>query len=292
MLRLCLVAFAIVAVVINAGTIDLTTNTLRNPHIREAIDALRRLRRPNFKPDAYFMGTHDNFLGVNTKDVNAIAATVTSRDSFSTAEAFEALASPYNEERQLSLQLLHHEFEKAAQVLIYGKDAAEREAAKTLRTNLVHELIHRIPTQLNNWNLVDMAAPSILGSYVAYFPEERKLLLKLRHSPSVWARRASIVSTLPLITRGSFTELSIIASSLFADPERHVRRAVVWVLSRGGELNEDFLVRFINTHGSEIPDAVRKHATKGLSPSALSRIHPPQPGPQQASVGQAVQDTR
>ncbi len=44
--------------------------------------------------------------------------------------------------------------------------------------------------QVNNWDLVDVSAPKILGLYLML--GDRSILYKLANSPNLWERRASI----------------------------------------------------------------------------------------------------
>jgi 3-methyladenine DNA glycosylase AlkD len=57
--------------------------------------------------------------------------------------------------------------------------------------------------QVNNWDLVDLSAPNILGAHlVDRDNRQRRLLYRLTKSENVWERRIAILATYHFIRNG------------------------------------------------------------------------------------------
>lgn len=86
------------------------------------------------------------------------------------------------------------------------------------------DLYIRRHDRINNWDLVDRAAPYVVGGYLADKP--RKILYKLARSRNPWERRTAIVSTYYFIRSGDVDDTFKIAEILANDKHELVRKAV------------------------------------------------------------------
>ena len=86
-----------------------------------------------------------------------------------------------HEHRFVALAILCRQYERA--------DATERDR--------IADLYLDQRDRVNNWDLVDTSAPTLLADRVARAP--RKLLDPLVASPSVWDRRIAVLATFSLI---------------------------------------------------------------------------------------------
>ena len=77
--------------------------------------------------------------------------------------------------------------------------------------------------QVNNWDLVDLSAPNILGTYLV--DRERSLLYRLAGSEKVWERRIAIVATHRFIRNGDFSDTLKIAEMLLQDRHDLIHKA-------------------------------------------------------------------
>jgi 3-methyladenine DNA glycosylase AlkD len=111
---------------------------------------------------------------------------------------------------------------------------------------------------INNWDLVDLSAPNIVGPYLE--DRSRKPLYKLARSSSLWERRISIISTFHFIRRGDFGDTLSIAEILLNDKEDLIHKAVGWMLREVGKreltVEEEFLAR----HFKVMPRTMLRYA--------------------------------
>lgn len=260
----------------NTEAIAEATTFIRSPSVRHAISQLHHLRIPGFRAPIHF-DRDEKFLGISNRAREEISDKVILQDAYSVEDAFAAMDSPFNEQRLFAIDLLRHRFSRAGITLVLKASTdEEKAAARTLRKELVHEVVRRIPTHLNNWNLVDNAIPSLLGHYLVKATDERPILYKLARSKLSMERRAALVGTLPLVSNLHDTsDLRQIAALLVADQDYNVRRALSWLLQEASRFDPNFLVEFLNTHGNKVSTGVRERATSELTPEFRRQIQVP-----------------
>jgi 3-methyladenine DNA glycosylase AlkD len=89
--------------------------------------------------------------------------------------------------------------------------------------------------QANNWGLVDMSAPNILGAHLLVDNRDRRrLLYRLAGSENVWERRIAIVATLHFIRNCDFSDTLKIAGMLLQDTHDLIHKAAGWMLREVG----------------------------------------------------------
>ena len=105
---------------------------------------------------------------------------------------------PLGEVRKLLYSRIHEEQLVALLILAwrYGT-ASSREKEDIVKFYLDHI------KQVNNWDLVDLSAPNILGAHlVDRDNRQRRLLYRLTKSENVWERRIAILATYHFIRNG------------------------------------------------------------------------------------------
>jgi len=143
--------------------------------------------------------------------------------------AKELLASPIHEERLIALLLLIRRF---------------RPGTEAIRTD-VYDFYLANTTYVNNWDLVDISAPEIVGEYLK--DRDRGVLSMLAASPLLWDRRISVIATFPLIKDlGEHEDTFAVADILLNDKHDLIQKAVGWMLREVGkrisqEVEESFL---------------------------------------------------
>ena len=112
--------------------------------------------------------------------------------------------------------------------------------------------------RINNWDLVDLSAPQIVGGWL--FDKDRKILLKLAKSKSLWERRIAIIATLYFIRRDDFSSTLNLAEILLDDKEDLIHKAVGWMLREVGKRSLKAEEAFLDTHCTMMPRTALRYA--------------------------------
>jgi 3-methyladenine DNA glycosylase AlkD len=147
-----------------------------------------------------------------------------------------------HEERLLALVILVGQFEKS-------NDAA---------WNRIYDFYIANTHHINNWDLVDLSAPQIVGGYLEQ--RSRKPLYRLAKSPSLWERRISIVATFQFIRQGDFADTLHIAEKLRGDKEDLIHKAAGWMLREVGKRDVAVLEGFLHDHCRAMPRTMLRYA--------------------------------
>jgi 3-methyladenine DNA glycosylase AlkD len=193
-------------------------------------------------PGQYSEG--DLFIGVRVPALRKLARDF--RD-LRIKEVEILLHSPIHEERLLALLIL---------VLAAGRnDAAQRKT--------IYDFYLANTKQINNWDLVDSSAPTLVGAYL--FDKSRKPLLKLAKSKSLWERRIAIVATQHFIRQGDFADTLTISRLLLGDKEDLIHKAAGWMLREVGDKHEPTLAGFLKEHAPKMPRTMLRYAIEKLA---------------------------
>src|SRR5215207_121884 len=138
-----------------------------------------------FKAGAGEYGEGDTFLGVRMGDV------------FALAKEFIELP-PAEIERLLESHL--HEM-RAGGLSVMDKQARRKKTPEFRRKELYDLYLGRMD-RINNWDLVDVAAPFVVGGYLFAYDKPRDVLYELARSANVWERRTAIASTAYFLRQG------------------------------------------------------------------------------------------
>ena len=196
---------------------------------------------------------HDTFIGVAMPDLRKVAADF----SGATYELIkETLYSNIHEDRACALIMLVNRYKKA--------DHQERK--KIVQFYLKHK------NQVNNWDLVDVSAPYIIGQYILDNPKERMILDKLVVSKNMWHRRIAIVSTLTLNRAGKIGETLRLSEKLLDDAQDLTHKAVGWMLREAWKQDASTVEMFIKKHYDRIPRTMLRYAIERMDEVRRKRI--------------------
>jgi 3-methyladenine DNA glycosylase AlkD len=123
--------------------------------------------------------------------------------------------------------------------------------------------------QVNNWDLVDLSAPNILGAHLV--DRDRRLLYRLATSENVWERRIAIVATHHFIRNGDFSDTLKIAEMLLQDKHDLIHKAAGWMLREVGKRDAAAQEAFLEKHWSVMPRMMLRFAIERLPESKRRR---------------------
>lgn len=192
-----------------------------------------------FKTGPGQYGEGDAFLGIKVPVIRAVSKHF---PNVPLDTAVDLLHSHFHEERLLALLFLMRHFAAGG--------AHERESA------YLAYLAHT--AWINNWDLVDISAPHVVGAYLANQP--RAPLYQLVRSPSLWERRIAMVATLHFIRLGDFDDTLQLARLLLNDREDLMHKASGWMLREVGKRDQKRLEAFLDQHGRAMPRTMLRYA--------------------------------
>jgi 3-methyladenine DNA glycosylase AlkD len=116
--------------------------------------------------------------------------------------------------------------------------------------------------RINTWDLVDRAAPYVVGGYLA--DKQREVLYRLARSKHPSERRTAIVSTYYFIRAGDVADTFRIAELLAEDGHDLVQKATGSWLREAGKKDRGALLTFLERHAGRMPRTMARYATEKL----------------------------
>ena len=141
---------------------------------------------------------------------------------------------------------------------------ARRRGTPEGRRRDLFELYLRRHDRIDSWDLVDRAAPYVVGGYL--FDKPRDPLYVLARSEHWWERRTSIVATYYFIRKDDLDDTFAIAELLADDAERLVQLAVGGWVREAGKRDPDRLIGFLDRHARTMPRPALRYAIEHLDP--------------------------
>lgn len=141
---------------------------------------------------------------------------------------------------------------------------ARRRSTGVARREGLYELYLRRHDRIDDWSMVDRAAPSVVGDHLLDKP--RDPLYRLAASPSIWERRTAIVATWSFIRRGQLDDTFALAELLIDDPEHLIHTAVGGWVREAGKRDVARLRTFLDAHAATMPRTALRFALEHLDP--------------------------
>ena len=183
----------------------------------------------------------DIFLGINVSMQREIAKKY---PDLSLGEIQVLMDSKFHEHRMTGLIILVRQYKKSK------KDK--------LKQREIFQFYLKNTHNVNNWDLVDISAPSIVGDFLSR--EGTDLLKSLAKSENLWERRISIVATYSFIKKRILGETLVIADMLINDKHDLIHKAVGWMLREVGKQNLNVLEIFLETRHEHMPRTMLRYA--------------------------------
>jgi 3-methyladenine DNA glycosylase AlkD len=199
-----------------------------------------------FKTGKGEYGEGDKFIGVKVPAQRTVALKY---KTIPLKDVEKLLKSQVHEHRLTALLILTYRFPKLT----------EREQKEVI------DLYLKNTKYINNWDLVDISAPKLLGTYLLDKHDQRKILHKLAKSKSLWERRIAMLATYAFIKEKDFNDALKIAETLLHDKHDLMHKAVGWMLREIGNRNQETEEKFLKSHCRSMPRTTLRYAIEKFS---------------------------
>ena len=115
---------------------------------------------------------------------------------------------------------------------------------------------------IDDWGLVDRAAPYVVGAYL--FDKPREPLYRMAISANPYERRTAIVSTYFFIRKNDIEDTFKIAELLIHDSDQAVQTAVGSWVREAGKRNETKLTDFLDSYAATMQRITLRYAIEKL----------------------------
>ncbi len=211
--------------------------------LRAYSDPKRKAFSPSFfKTGKGEYGEGDKFIGVTAPNIREIAKKYNDIDK---KDIQKLLFSPWHEERFCAWVIVISRYEKSG-----DKGYWYRFAVNNI-------------SQLNNWDLVDMVAPRLIGDYL--IDKSQKQFLTWSSHPSLWIRRIAMMATFPRIKQSDFLLTLKLSKKYLTDSEDLIHKASGWMLREVGKRDERELIKFMDDNHREMPRIMVSYALEKIS---------------------------
>lgn len=163
----------------------------------------------------------------------------------------ELLSSKIHEYRLSALFILVKKFDLAIKI---GDEKSQEE---------IYKFYLRNSRNINNWDLVDLSAPQVVGRYL--LAKNRKILYTLVKSKNLWERRIAVLATFTFLRAKDFKDILKIAEILLRDEQDLIHKSVGWMLREVGKRDEKFLRKFLDRHCRQMPRTMLRYAIEKFS---------------------------
>jgi len=201
------------------------TKEIQKSYSKERAEHSKRF----FKTGVGEYGEGDIFLGLSVPEQRVLAKKYS---NLSMPQIQKLLDSEIHEYRLIAGLILIKKFEKDPEVIFnfYIKNAR----------------------RFNNWDLVDLTAPRIVGNFLK--DKNKKIIYNLARSKNIWEKRIAIVSTLYFIVKeNNFSDTLKISEIILEDSHDLIHKAVGWMLREVGKRNVEVLKDFLKINYKKIP---------------------------------------
>ncbi len=215
-------------------------------------------------------GYGDDFIGLKVPQTREVVREV-AKDLFLT-EVPTLLKSRWHEVRLCGLLVLVAKFGRLTTKRLVDDPGTIRQRDEILRVYLDHA------EQANNWDLVDLSAPKILGHWLLlptcyghqepglYQEDKIHLLDQLAQSDNLWRKRMSMVCTWKTTQQGDPSWCLRYAEMHLHHPHDLMHKAVGWMLREVGKRVDMQLLRdFLDKHAAEMPRTALRYAIEQMA---------------------------
>jgi 3-methyladenine DNA glycosylase AlkD len=186
----------------------------------------------------------DLFLGISNPDVYKVANRY--RSDIPIQDTMYFLKHRIHEYRLLALDILKYKYKR-------GDKGQKKEIVEIYLDNIEY---------VNNWDLVDLSAPHILGDYL--LTREKDILYKLAKTEDLWSQRIAIISTLAFIKKQKYQDTLDISQLLLDHQHDLIHKAIGWMLREIWKRDSSVAEEFLKKHYENIPRTTVRYAIERM----------------------------
>ena len=222
----------------------------------------REIMKRFFKTGRGEYGEGDKFIGIKVPDTRIVVREA--RLKVSLNEIGILLQSEWHEVRLCGFLLLVEEM----RANLTKARVATREGA--LRREEIARFYLSHARKANNWDLVDMSCPKILGKWLLYpladgSMPDRSILYSLAASTNLWEQRIAMVTCWMLIRADEYDDTLRLALILLSHPHDLIHKAVGWMLREVGKRDMGTLEAFLSEHAHEMHRTTLRYAVEKMN---------------------------
>ena len=225
----------------------------------------RRVLMGFFKTGPGEYGEGDEFLGLKVPQTREV---VRAAKEMPLREVPVLLMSRWHEVRLCGLLIMVDMFEKQATKRL------THDAKAICKRDEILTMYLKYAEQANNWDLVDLSAPKILGHWLMLPTHlgdgtedyKRQVLDELAQSSNLWRQRMSIVCTWKTSQMGDASWCLRYAEIHLHHPHDLMHKAVGWMLREMGKrVSMELLREFLRQHAHEMPRTALRYAIEKMT---------------------------
>ena len=162
-------------------------------------------------------------------------------------------------------QLLQHSLHEARFTALVLLNEKFRETPYKVLEIYLRNIHH-----VNNWDLVDLSAPHIVGAFCLQ-TENNDVILNLAYKENLWKNRIAVVATLPFIKSEQFALTFQLCEHFLHHPHPVIHKACGWMLREISKRDAESVLRFFQRH-PDAPSVMRGYALEWVKKSKETHI--------------------
>ncbi len=193
-----------------------------------------------FKTGPGQYGEGDKFLGISNPQIRQVAKEYYKQ--ISNDDIKKLLRNDWHEIRLCTLVMMNTIMPKAS---------------PSRQQEIYNIYIDNISRYVNNWDLVDISAPHVIGYFLQN--HDREVLYSLA-TGNLWEKRVAIISTLAFVRHNDFTDAMKLSEILMYEKHDLLHKAVGWVMREIGKRDLEKLEFLLDKYASTMPRTTLRYA--------------------------------
>lgn len=207
-------------------------------------------------------GEGDVFVGVRTPVLRALVRTYA---DLPVAQCRDLLDDTEHEHRWTGLAIMVEAYRRALR-------PRTRDDARCAELHEAYlDALHS--GGVDNWDLVDLSAPWLLGEHARVHLGDLAVVAGLVEREELWLRRSGIVATFANLRAGDAEPTLSLVGSVLADRRPLIQKASGWMLREVGvKVSVGALLDFLDENAARMGRTALSYATEKIDPAERARL--------------------